>query len=273
MVLVAGCPPLARAQAPTLSGIAHAAFRVSDVEKSREFYQKLGFKQAFEFGDAGKTSVSYIKINDRQFVELYQRRNDAQPLGLLHVCFESSDLNALHEAYVARGLSLSTVKKAHAGNLLSVLRDPEGQVVEFTQYLPGSLHSKQKGKLLGAHRISDRILRVKELVENISQARNFYESKLGFAAWTQGSDVVLSLPSSSGEQIELVPSDPGQKPGLTFSVKSVPKAIKELRARGIAIQEDAGAARTSDPDGNVIIFVVLHSRRNGDSARLSSSVN
>jgi tetratricopeptide (TPR) repeat protein len=52
------------AQSPELRGIAHVAFRVDDLQKAREFYQMLGFEQAFEFSDAGKTSVSFIKIND-----------------------------------------------------------------------------------------------------------------------------------------------------------------------------------------------------------------
>src|ERR1019366_9694906 len=36
---------------PALNGVAHVAFRVSDVPKSREFYRTLGWEQAFEFSD------------------------------------------------------------------------------------------------------------------------------------------------------------------------------------------------------------------------------
>ena len=60
-----------RAQTPPLAGIAHVAFRVADLDKSRAFYHTLGFEQAFEFADDGKTSVVFIKINDDQFIELY----------------------------------------------------------------------------------------------------------------------------------------------------------------------------------------------------------
>ena len=52
---------------PPLTGIAHVAFRVSDVAKSHEFYQKLGFEQSFEFNDPGKPPVSYMRVNDTQF--------------------------------------------------------------------------------------------------------------------------------------------------------------------------------------------------------------
>lgn len=51
--LAAAGPPGVFAQAPALAGIAHAAFRVSDLPKAREFYGKLGFEEAFAFADPG----------------------------------------------------------------------------------------------------------------------------------------------------------------------------------------------------------------------------
>ena len=56
-----------------MEGVAHAAFRVGDVSVSREFHKKLGFDQAFEFNDASGTTTAYLKVNDRQFIELYRR--------------------------------------------------------------------------------------------------------------------------------------------------------------------------------------------------------
>jgi catechol 2,3-dioxygenase-like lactoylglutathione lyase family enzyme len=44
-----------------LAGIAHVAFRVNDLQESRESYRALGFEQAFEFTDACKTSVAFIR--------------------------------------------------------------------------------------------------------------------------------------------------------------------------------------------------------------------
>src|SRR5690348_13951743 len=84
---------------PALAGIAHVAFRVADVQKSRDFYRSLGFEQAFEFTDPGKPPVSYIKINDRQFIELYGRSSESQPTGLLHVCYEAPDIESLWNEY------------------------------------------------------------------------------------------------------------------------------------------------------------------------------
>ena len=101
-----------------LAGIAHVAVCVSDVAKSREFYQKLGFEQSFEFNDPRKTPVSYMKVMITSFIELYQRKDDSQPLGLMHVCYEASDVEALQKEYVEREVKAPEPKKARAGNAL-----------------------------------------------------------------------------------------------------------------------------------------------------------
>jgi hypothetical protein len=91
LLLVLLIAPSSPDLSPALAGIAHVAFRVTDVQKSREFYRTLGFEQAFEIADPGKPPVSYIKINDRQFIELYGRGEDSQATGLTHVCYEAAD--------------------------------------------------------------------------------------------------------------------------------------------------------------------------------------
>ena len=91
------------AQSTDLTGIAHIALRVNDLDKSRDFYHKLGFEQGFEFSDNGKISVAYLKVNDRQFIELIPRTSDSQPGGILHTCFEVADIESLHKAYLDTG--------------------------------------------------------------------------------------------------------------------------------------------------------------------------
>jgi len=122
-----------RAQSLDLSGIAHVAFRVVNYEDSRHFYAALGFDQAFEVGEPGKARESFIKVNDRQFLELYEKSGDSKP-GFMHICFETRDIESLHSAYVKLGLSPTEVRKFRAGNLLFVVHDPGGQLVEYTQY-------------------------------------------------------------------------------------------------------------------------------------------
>src|SRR5450432_470854 len=140
------CAAVSGAQPLALGGIAHVAFRVADLAASETFYQGLGFEQAFRFDDAGTTAVAFRKINDHQFIELYPRTSGGQPLGLMQICFEAGDIEALRSEYLKRNLEPTDVNKARAGNLLFSMHDPEGHVLEYLQYLPGSLHFEDRGR-------------------------------------------------------------------------------------------------------------------------------
>ena len=173
-------------QSTDLTGIAHVALRVNDLQKSREFYHTLGFEQAFDFTDAGKTSVAYIKVDDRQFIELIPRTDDSQAGGILHTCFETADIESLHKAYLERGLQPTDVQKGRAGNILFSVRGPDGQVLEYTQYLPGSLHSLDHGKHLGERRVSDHLFEATTPVRDIAAERAFYTGRLAFSEGLSG---------------------------------------------------------------------------------------
>jgi catechol 2,3-dioxygenase-like lactoylglutathione lyase family enzyme len=239
---------------PSLAGIAHLALRVSDVQKSREFYRVLGFEQSFEFADPGKPLVSYIKINDRQFIELYGRADDSQPAGLLHICYETPDIEALRNEYDMRGLNPPASRKARAGNLLFLFRDPEGQILEYTQYLPGSLHFEDRGKHLGERRISEHLVRADIAVQDVNVEHLFYTSKLAFQDIGVGGVIRLRLPGNSGDEVELVATTLATKPRLVFTVANLARAAEELRSRAIAVRTDGASVSVTDPDGTVIVF-------------------
>src|SRR5579875_2611516 len=100
---------------PPLAGIAHVAIRVHNLDASAKFYQALGFDQPFNLSRDGKLYEAFVKINDTQFIELYPvTAKDAQA-GLLHLCFEAADINAVYQDYTTRGLTPRTaVRKAGA---------------------------------------------------------------------------------------------------------------------------------------------------------------
>ena len=242
-----------QASAP-LVGIAHVAFRVTNVAKSREFYQKLGVEQSFEFNDPGKPPVSYMKVNDRQFIELYERKDDTQPLGLMHVCYEAADIEAVQKDYVQRDVKAPEPKKARAGNMLFTLRDPENQVVEFTQYMPGSLHFEDRGKHLAEPSVGSHLARATIAVHDLAAERSFYAGKLGFEDLGGKGPVGLRIPGASADEIELDASSPA-KARIALSVPNVERAAGELSRRGLAVQKDGEGVAVSDPDGAVVVFV------------------
>ena len=124
LVLLLSLPALA--QSPPINGLAHIAIAVQNLPQSRDFYNKLGFEEAFHFGEGDAITQSFLKVNDRQFIELYPA-TAKQPAGFLHLCFEGADLNALHDFDLSRRLTPISVRKARAGNLLFTAEGPEHQ--------------------------------------------------------------------------------------------------------------------------------------------------
>lgn len=244
---------LSGAQSWELGGIAHVAFRVTSLDRTRQFYEKLGFEQAFEFRDEQHEPVQlFIKINDRQFIELYRRTQDSQALGVMHVCYEASDIESVRIAYVKAGLNVPEVKRAKAGNLLFVLHDPEGQVVEYTQYLPASLHWQDRGKHLGPNRIADYLKRATLSVKDVDAEFAFYSEKLGFARARAGSDNALEI---SNDELTFEPAAGNTAGQVAFGVRSEKKAYLALEKGGLAPKMINGVVQVSDPDGNVITFL------------------
>jgi catechol 2,3-dioxygenase-like lactoylglutathione lyase family enzyme len=246
-----------RAQSTDLTGIAHVALRVNDLQKSHDFYKTLGFVEAFSFTDDGKVSVSYVKVNDRQFIELIPRSSDSQPGGILHTCFEVADIEFLRQAYVAAGLQPTEPKKGRAGNVLFSMYGPDNQQLEYTQYLLGSLHSEDHGRHLLQSRISIHMLAATTPVKNLAAERSYYTGKLAFKSISSDGNEML-IAGNSGDKIELQAEAPGVKPRVVFEVTDVRQTEHELRNRGLKVQKNRHAVSVTDPDGAVIVFTTAH---------------
>jgi catechol 2,3-dioxygenase-like lactoylglutathione lyase family enzyme len=253
-------PTLATAQVPTatLAGIAHVAIRVSDLTRSRFFYQKLGFEQAFTLSKDGKISEAFFKVNDHQFIEIYPQQDPSQYIGFMHLCFESTDLAGLNHAYVARGLTPTPVKQAGAGNLLFTMVGTEQQNIEYTQYMPGSLHTKDQGQHLGADRISKEIWGVSLRMEDPVAARTFYEQQMGFHESRNALEpglIPLLLPGTSGQVVTITPG----ADQVLFAVPSVRHAASQLSDANIAFEKHDSMLTVQDPDGNRLVFMAVDS--------------
>lgn len=245
----------APAQSPALAGIAHAAIRVGDIDRSRAFYERLGFQVAFSMSKEGKPTEVFFKINDRQFLEIYPISQPSQKIGFMHVCFEAADLQALYDAYVAHGLTPTPVKRAGAGNLLFTLKGPEEQNIEYTQYMPGSMHWNDRGKNLGPDRIAQQIAGLSVAMQDPKSAETFYLEKLGFRAASrhlQHGGIALDLPGISGEKLQLTSSVPFQ---LFLSVPNTARAAAQLKTLHISFHKQHSILTIKDPDGNEIVLI------------------
>ena len=266
--------PAAPAALPPMNGIAHIAIRVKDIPASVAFYHKLGFDQAFaNLGKDGTTiTQSFVKLNDRQYIELYpiaaQNPTQSSP-EFLHLCFEGADLNAIHDYYVAEGLTPISVRTAGAGNLLFTMKGPQQfadpQNIEYTQYMPGSKHTLEFGKLNGPDRVGDKMTVVVLDMQDPAAARDYYLTKLGFTP-SKTNPALLDLPGTSGESVQIVPvTDLGARSSIVLTTADLDKSAAQLTRqqvefkRASATTTDAqGKTHTvdmiaiTDPDGNII---------------------
>ena len=250
--MVAGMSTRGWAQGTTLPihGLAHVAYGVSDLAKATDFYERLGFEEAFHFGEGAAISQVFLKVNDRQFLELYPVKPGAKP-GFLHLCFDVDAAEVLHDVYVRHGLKPIDVRKAKAGNLLFTLEGPEKQNVEYTQYLPGSLHSNDTGKHAGPERLADTMIGVGLPFADRDAARTFYLQQLGFDV-VAGRPWTVELPGRSTEELLLEPGE--ERARVYLRVNDLRGAEKELKRRGVMTRELPGAVEVLDPDRNPIDF-------------------
>jgi catechol 2,3-dioxygenase-like lactoylglutathione lyase family enzyme len=233
------------------------AIRVHDLAASVAFYEKLGFEQAFDLRKNDVPYESFIKINDTQFIELYPVTEHDPTPGFLHLCFEGEDLQAINDDYATHGLAPKPVRKAGAGNLLFTMAgpiQPSGpQNIEYTQYMPGSLHSDDQGKHLGPDRVADKLIAVSLTMKDPTAARDFYINQLHFKP-IANDPMYLHMPGESGQEVEIVPATLGTEARITLQSENLGKAARHLHKEDIKAVKSGATLTITDPDGNVLVL-------------------
>lgn len=182
----AGAEPLP--QRPPITGVAHIAIFAHDVAASRSFYGGLlGYEEPYLLNNGdGSLSLTFIKINERQYVEIFPER-EAGTDRLNHISLETTDIEAMRRYLAAKGVTVpGKVNRARIGNLSFNVKDPDGHTVEFVQYMPDGWTVRERGRFLGAARISDRMAHLGILVGGLGAAKRFYGDILGFQETWRG---------------------------------------------------------------------------------------
>lgn len=130
-------------------GLTHAAIRVTDLPKSLEFYcNVLGLPEQFRLtGDKGDPWLVYLKISDRQFIELFPGGagpySKPECAALVHICLEVDDIQSTYREFTSRGLVANGEPKLGAdGSWQFWTADPDGNPIEFHQF---TAESRQMG--------------------------------------------------------------------------------------------------------------------------------
>lgn len=179
----AGLASAADVARPRLTGIAHAAFYVDDMPGAIAFYNEfLGFATPYTLPMASGGELVWIKINERQSVELFPGTPAARGGDrLVHIAIETDDADALRLYLKAKGFQVpDQTPVGKSGNKNFTIRDPDGNGVEFVEYLPTGWTAREKGKFLPEGRISKRMPHVGIKVGDLDAAMRFYRDVLGF---------------------------------------------------------------------------------------------
>lgn len=265
--------------APVVVGIAQITVKVSDLAKSRIYYNKvLGLPQAFELKDrAGKVTSVYYKVNDEQFVELVPGLQPGDNMREARLVIQSSDLATLRDEYVKRGLYPSAIASGADGNPTFRVVLPNGFPMDFLQYVPTSKQGMLKGKLLTPDRISTHLLHAGTMVAD--DATKAFWPKLGLARpmGTRG-DYIETPTSDRNLETKNPPLDPetpetkaqytrevsGAVNHLSLEMDDVHAARESLKARGgyddMRLRAAVGNSRrwlihSFDPDGTRVEFM------------------
>ena len=174
---------LAAPNRPPILGVAHIGLKTNDLAAARNFYgHVLGFQEPFTVDKpSGGLLLTYFKVNDHQYIEVFPSLTSETEDRLSHIAFETTDIQQLHDYLASYGVKVpATLRPGLDGNISFMVKDPDGHSVELVQYMPGSLHTRNFGKFLPGTRISQRIIHVGITVQDRAAADRFYKGILGF---------------------------------------------------------------------------------------------
>src|SRR5487761_1932812 len=86
-------------QRPSIPGIAHIGLWTDDLAAARHFYgQILGFQEPFTVDKpSGGLLLTYFKVNDHQYIEVFPALTDPNQDRLSHISFETTNIVQLRD--------------------------------------------------------------------------------------------------------------------------------------------------------------------------------
>lgn len=238
---------------PPIVGVAHIGLETNDLAAAREFYGRgLGYQEPFTLDKtSGGLMLTYFKVNDHQYIEVFPDLKSETQDRLSHIAFETTDIRQLRDYLASRGVKVpAAVPLGRDGNLSMMLKDPDGHNVEFVQYMPGSLHTSNFGKFMPDTRVSKRIIHVGVTIADRAAADAFYKDILGFQLmWYGGmkddrTDWVDMRTPEGTDWLEYMlnvhdptPKQRGVMNHVALGVVDIQAAYKEVLANGLKPSE------------------------------------
>jgi len=141
---------------PEITGISHTAYFTTNLNKTIAFWHDLlGFDEFYHVNKPGTSQIriAFIKINDHQYIEVFNEPSPDPPNMMSHICFTVRNVEQMRAYLRSRGFNVKpgNGKRTKTGDYGFEIRDPDGTHVEFIQPLPTGLELRDKGKFLPPH--------------------------------------------------------------------------------------------------------------------------
>jgi lactoylglutathione lyase len=136
-------------------GLAHVAIKVTDLDRSLDFYvNRLGFPEMMRLNNEdGSTWLVYLRITDDQYLEIFpgaetERAPGWNANGMNHMCLAVEDIDAVVQRIEDAGIALLLpLKLAVDGNRQAWIEDPDGNRIELMEMDPNSLQLQAIARL------------------------------------------------------------------------------------------------------------------------------
>ena len=124
-----------------LNGVQHIGIPTNDIEKTIEFYKKLGFEIAFQtVNEEANEKVAFLKLHTL-VIETYENKAAVMQSGAIdHIAIDVKDIEKVYAMINQAGLN-STQDTIHFlpfwenGVKFFTIEGPNKEKVEFSQYL------------------------------------------------------------------------------------------------------------------------------------------
>jgi catechol 2,3-dioxygenase-like lactoylglutathione lyase family enzyme len=236
-----------KVERPKITGISHVGYFVSDLPKALGFWHDfLGFDESYDLKKPGSDEVriAFIKINERQHIELFNEPPANPPNRMSHICFTTDNVEQMKAYLRSQGVAVNAGgEKTRTGDYAFEIKDPDGMLVEFVQSLPDGMEMRAAGKFMPASRISAKIYHAGFMVGNSAKSLDFYGRVLGFTeTWRGGANpaelswINMKVPDGD-DYVEFMlyrtldPKSMGGKNHLSLAVPDMNKAVAALEAR------------------------------------------
>jgi len=178
MFLVASVSAQTQPKRPKINALGLVRFRVSDLQKSRDFYQ-----QTFQIGGVSQecfgVNTLCLNINSTQRIELVQGDTSGSNL-VDQIGFRTEDLDGLRSYLIRRGLKPEAITKNKQDQPSFSVLDPEGhRVVFLPRPSPGSFFS-------WPGQVGSEIIHAGFVVRDRAAEDHFYKDILGFRPYWHG---------------------------------------------------------------------------------------